>query len=249
METVAKAGWTFKRYSASNGIDIPYQMYIPKNLDETKKYPVILFMHGMGSVGSEGEHISQTVARFLTLVTASKYKDEVLIIAPQLPKGHRWIELDSQDLSAYKSGIYAYDDAVMSVYLQAAKELFDDCFAKFPVDRNRIYGYGNSMGAFATFYLACTYPDLYAAIVPVSGGCDPNKASVIKDIPMWVFHGDADVLIEWLGSKTIVENVIALGATNAKLTVFPGVGHDAVRCFVAAAETEGLLDWIFAQSK
>ena len=243
-QVTVKSGWEFKTYKASDNTSLPYQIYLPDNLDESKKYPVILFMHGLGSVGTNGEHITQTVAQFVKNVTASeKYKNEAIIIAPQHPKGQKWVNVD------YKPGTYEYDKTPMSKWLKAAKELLDEQMKALPIDENRVYGYGNSMGAFATIYMAMTYPDLYAAIVPVAGGCDPTKAALIKDVPIWLFHGDADTTVNIIGSQTLYDNLIALGSTNAKITIYKGVGHSSTGCFVKAANTDGLLDWIFSHSK
>lgn len=243
-QITAKPGWTFEVYEASDKIALPYQIYLPEDLDTSKKYPVILFMHGLGSVGTSGEHISQTVAQFVKNVAASeKYKNEAIIIAPQHPKGQKWVNVD------YKPGTYNFDNTPISKWLKAAKELLDDQMKVLPIDENRVYGYGNSMGAFATIYMAMTYPDLYAAIVPVAGGCDPAKAALIKDVPIWLFHGDADTTVNIVGSQTLYDNLIGMGAKEAKITVYKGVGHATSGCFVAAANTEGLLEWMFSHSK
>lgn len=231
------------KLQASNGIVLPYQIYIPDDMDSSKKYPVVLFMHGLGSVGTTGNHIYQATAQIVSNIPESKYKNDVIMIAPQHPKGQKWVEVD------YKSGIYDFDKTPISKWLAAAKELVDTCSKELPIDTDRIYGYGNSMGAFATIYMAMTYPDLYAAIVPVAGGCDPTKAALIKDIPIWLFHGDADTTVNIAGSQTLYDNLKALDAKDAKLTVFKGVGHASKGCFIAAANTDGLLDWMFAQSK
>ena len=237
------AGWTFLTYDAKNGIDLPYQIYMPDNLDKSKEYPVLLFMHGLGSVGTDGNHINGTVAEVLRVIADSKYKNEVIIIAPQHPKGEKWVEV------SYTSGTYNFKNTPMSKWLAAAKELLDTKMAELPIDADRVYGYGNSMGAFATMYMAMAYPDLYAAIVPVAGGCDPTQAALIKDVPIWLFHGDADTTVNIAGSQTLYNNLISLGAENAKLTVYKGVGHATQGCFVAAAKTNGLLDWMFSQHK
>ncbi len=235
------AGWTFLKYQAEGSVELPYQIYLPDNMDTSREYPVLLFMHGLGSVGTNGEHINQSVAQIVkNIANSSKYKNEVIIIAPQHPKGEKWVNVD------YKLGTYDFDKTPISKYLKAAKELLDYSMEELPIDRDRIYGYGNSMGAFATVYLAMTYPDLYAAIVPVAGGYDASKASLIKDIPAWFFHGDADTTVKITGANDLVKNLRELGAENLQYKVYNGVGHT---CFVSAANTPGLLDWMFSQSK
>lgn len=238
------AGWNFRHHSASNSILLPYQIYLPRSYNTSKKYPVFLYMHGMGSVGCDGNHINQSVARILNNITSSdKYKDDVIIIAPQSPKGQKWVEVD------YTKGIYSFDELVMTSYLEAAKELFDCAINSLPIDTDRIYGYGNSMGAFATVCLAMKFPEFYTAIVPVAGGYDPEKAELIRDLPIWIFHGDSDRTVPIIAAERLVHNLRLIGSHNVNYTVFEGVGHHAQHCFVAAADTHGLLDWIFSKQK
>ena len=74
-----------------------------------------------------------------------------------------------------------------------------------PVDKNRIYVTGYSMGGFGTFHLLAQEPKLFAAGVPVAGGGNPGTASSIKDVPVWVFHGakDPTVPVAASNSRTI----------------------------------------------
>ncbi len=245
LDSALCAGWTFRSFTGANSVSLPYQIYIPQNYDRSRKYPVLLFMHGMGSVGCDGEHIRQKVAEYLRIVTEGKYKDEVLIIAPQCPRGHRWVNINRVPTD----GIYKLENMPMTDHLAAAVELFEYVCESFSIDPNRIYGYGNSMGAFAIIYLALTYPETFAAIVSVAGGGDPDKAHLLKNVPTWIFHGDADKTVDIKGSRSIARNARAVNAKDVRLTVFEGVGHHAIDCFVAAANTEGLLEWMFSQKK
>ena len=241
-----EAGWSFHHYEAKNGVSLPYQIYIPNGMDRSLKYPLLLFLHGMGSVGTDGGHIYQKVAEYLRVLESSEYRDGVIIIAPQCTLDDRWVELERKKPV---DCIYSIDKTPISRYLTAAKELLDTACNELPIDTDRIYGYGNSMGAYGTLYLACVYPELYAAIVPVAGGCDPTKAALLKDLPMWLFHGNADTVVDIAGSREMVEEVKRYGGEDARLTVFDGVGHHAVDCFAAAARTQGLAQWMFSKKK
>ena len=68
-------------------------------------------------------------------------------------------------------------------------ELIQKMKKELPVDTNRIYITGLSMGGQGTYDAIERYPQLFAAAVPVSGGGDTSKAASIATIPLWIFHG------------------------------------------------------------
>ena len=90
-----------------------------------------------------------------------------------------------------------------------------------PVDEERIYVTGYSMGGYGTFDIVAKEPKLFAAAVPVAGGGNPATASSMKRVPFWVFHGDADPVVNVEQSRTMVE---ALKKARAKVafTEIPG---------------------------
>ena len=63
----------------------------------------------------------------------------------------------------------------MSKTLKMVKEVLDEALANYPVDRNRIYIAGLSMGGMGTFDMLCRYPDLFAAAIPICGGVDTGR--------------------------------------------------------------------------
>jgi predicted peptidase len=100
------------------------------------------------------------------------------------------------------------------------------------IDTSRIYLTGLSMGGYATFDLLSTYGEdaHVAAAVPICGGGELSETGTanLSKIPLWVFHGDVDKTVSPEYSKTIVPAINALNPkVEAKLTVYPGVGHDS----------------------
>jgi len=101
------------------------------------------------------------------------------------------------------------------------------------------------MGGMGTWSVAMAHPERWAAIVPICGRGDTGKAERIKDIPTWVFHGDADPTVPVAGSRDMVTAIKAAGG-NPKYTEYPGVGHNS---WDRAYGTKELWTWLLEQKK
>src|SRR5690606_23701288 len=99
----------------------------------------------------------------------------------------------------------------------AIMALLDELIATYEVDASRIYLTGLSMGGWGTWNLAITNPSRFAAIVPICGGEKPAKASALKDVPIWAFHGAKDEVVPVSESEAMVNAINEIGG-NAKLT-------------------------------
>ena len=72
-DTVISAYWSFKHFTSANGVNIPYQIYIPNGYTPEKKYPCILYMHSAGVKCSDGSQIKTPEAKFLRVLEEGKY--------------------------------------------------------------------------------------------------------------------------------------------------------------------------------
>ena len=117
---------------------------------------------------------------------------------------------------------------------------------KAEIDPSRIYLTGLSMGGYGTWELAMRHPDWFAAAAPICGGGDESRASILKSLPIWAFHGDQDTVVWPERSERMVAAVKVAGG-QAKLSLLPGVGHDAWS--PAYDLKSGLLDWLFSQRR
>lgn len=113
------------------------------------------------------------------------------------------------------------------------------------IDKSRIYLTGTSMGAYATWQLCISHPERVTAAVPVCGGGMYWDAGRLKNIAIWAFHGAVDDTVYCCESEHMVERINQIGG-NAKLTVFPDVGHNA---WDGAYCCEEMWDWLFQQKK
>jgi predicted peptidase len=116
------------------------------------------------------------------------------------------------------------------------------------IDTNRIYVTGLSSGGWATFNLAIAYPELFAAVVPISGYVDLYEMDYIckiKSIPTQIFHGLLDDVVNVDFAISVYKQLKACNS-NVKLTIFDDAGHDA---WSRVYDNQEIYDWMFKQIK
>lgn len=217
----AMDGFITKVYKGPDG-ESKYVVYVPKSYKGDKEFPLILFLHGSGEAGTDGEKQVK-----VGLGPAIKKMESFPFIAvfPQSP------EPGAKGWLADRKGA----KAAMSILAEVEKT--------YKVDSKRIYLTGLSMGGYGTWSLAAAYPDRWAAIVPICGGGNLADAEKIKAIPCWCFHGDADPAVKVQRSREMMEALKKAGAMP-KYTEFEKVGHDS---WVPAYATAELYEWLSKQ--
>jgi predicted peptidase len=124
-------------------------------------------------------------------------------------------------------------------------QLIKESIKTLPVDTNRIYITGLSMGGFGTFDAIQRYPDLFAAAVPVCGGGDVSKASVIASKPIWIFHGAEDPSVSPANAADMFNALTKAGA-HPGFTQYPETGHFS---WIGAYSDKMMMEWLFRQHK
>ena len=126
------------------------------------------------------------------------------------------------------------------------KLMLDDVLAQYPVDRDRVYLTGLSMGGFGTWAVARDYPEYFAALAPVCGGGDPAWAPALKTLPVWIFHGEDDQSVPIKLGRQMAAALTAAGDKYVKTTFYPHVGHDSWN--LAYADPQ-LYAWLLRQRR
>lgn len=233
-----KEGWNDLRLLENvQSFNLPYQIYLPKDYSKDKAYPVLFFIHGNGSRGNDNTSQFNNAKICETLINNSEHQD-IIIIAPQCDKDTQWVESD------HTKGNYILQSE-MTYCLQVALDIFDYWTNKLSTDNSRYYLYGNSMGAYACYDLLSRFPDKWACAVVVAGCGDLNYADKLKDIPIWMHHGDEDTLVPYEGSVKMYDALKqAGGKDNIILTTYKGQGHTI---FNAVGFDPSVADWIWEQ--
>lgn len=115
---------------------------------------------------------------------------------------------------------------------------------ELPVDPQRTYLTGMSMGGYGTFALAAAYPEIFAAIIPVCGGGDCQRAEKLKSVPTWAFHGRDDDVVPLVRSEEIIEAIQQNGG-DARLTIYDNVQHDS---WTATYANREIYDWLLSHT-
>ncbi|MBX3414605.1 MAG: dienelactone hydrolase family protein [Pirellulales bacterium] len=213
-----------------------YRVLKPERIEPGKKYPVVLFLHGAGERGSDNR---KQLAYLPEWMSDEEHREKYpcFLVAPQCRTNRWWIN-PNQFLST-KGEIVP-----LSTQLEAALTAFKQVLADEPIDRERIYLTGISMGGFGSWAVAGEYPRSFAAVAPICGGGRTQQAEKLVGVPLWAFHGDADPVVPVARTRMLIEALRAAGG-DPKYTEFPGVAHDSWT--PAYTDPTGLIPWMFEQ--
>ncbi len=226
-----------REFSGTDGAKLPYRLLQPANIEPGKKYPLVIFLHGAGERGSDNKaQLKHGVGAFARADSREQFP--CFVFAPQCPKDKKWVDMEWGGAT----GTAPADPGATQTLMLAAVAAIEK---EFPIDPDRIYVTGLSMGGYATWDLITRHPQKFAAAIPVCGGGDKEKAAAATPVPVWAFHGLADNVVLPVRSQDMVAGLRAAGGTAA-LTEFPGVAHDS---WTMAYSEPNLLHWLFAQRR
>jgi predicted peptidase len=223
-DDATKTGFQTLTYKDSDGKEVKYVLFVPHDYKGDKPFPLILFLHGSGETYDGKNEGKQAKVGIGPAVEKQEKTFPAFVLMPQAQK-RNW-RADGEDA-------------------QRALDILKAVQKDYKIDDKRLYLTGLSMGGFGTWSMAAKYPDKWAAIVPICGGGNVKDAEKIKDIPCWVFHGDADKAVAVDKSREMVAALKDAGG-KPKYDEYPGVGHNS---WEKAYANKELFDWLFMQQK
>ena len=178
-----------------------YHIYYPEayGSDPTRKWPLLLFLHGAGEKGNDLKKVEK---EGLPKLLKNRRDFPFVVAWPQCPVREYW-------------SVPFLNEWLTEVQEQVKL-----------ADSSRVYLTGLSMGAFGTWQWAAVHPQKFAAIIPICGGGNPGWASQLKFLPIWAFHGDLDDIVPVENTLEMVDALEAVGG-NIKLTRYPTLKHDS----------------------
>ena len=269
MVSEVKSKFTTGEYSdADSGLSVPYNIFLPEDYDESKTYPMVVFIGDATTVGTDMEYsLTQGWGGTVWATSEEQAKHEAIVLVPVFPE----TVIDDNN-GENKSG-----------YLELIPNMITDLAGKYHADTSRIYGTGQSMGAMATLYTAANNPDLYAGILIVDGQWNTEELQGIETQNMVYItaggdekasQGQEDVkkLLDSLGTKysqasgwdaqadekelsASCEQLFSEGNAINFITWESGTvlnggnGSEHMASFDYAYKLEKVRDWLFEQHK
>ncbi|MBC8400635.1 MAG: T9SS type A sorting domain-containing protein [Candidatus Marinimicrobia bacterium] len=196
-------------------IDDDYLLYFPVDYGQTEHdWPLVIFLHGAGSAITNIDDIRVTGPPWLF---EHGMDSDFILLCPQLYADVHW---DPDRLYA----------------------LMQEVISQYSVDQSRIYLTGLSRGGFGTWEFGVSYPNLFAALVPIAARDVPGVERLINS-NIWIFHGALDNGVPWQGAQFMYNRLSGVDA-NVQLTLFAGVGHNS---WDPAYNTDSLWTWLLLQ--
>ncbi|MGL4653795.1 alpha/beta hydrolase-fold protein [Cetobacterium sp.] len=208
---------------------VPYTMYIPKNYSENESR-LAYILHG--GTGNENASLYRTMERGYNLdVYAEKYN--YILVSP-----NGWTQ---NPMWMHRQALYSFEKS------------FDSIIKEYPVDKNKIFIMGNSLGGRGAFDITMRYPKLFKAMVstaPAWGVKEHSKweqsrysVQDIKDLPSLIGIGTLDKTFSF---KTEVGNKEELGwLTKNVVPILSNAKYIAVERGNHSQNWGSILDIIF----
>jgi predicted peptidase len=235
-------------YENTKGESMPYRLYSPSNPNPGRRYPLVVFLHGAGGSGSDNRKQLQGANMFGALVWTLpevQARHPAFVLAPQSDVNWPCVVIDPERPARRPADLTFCPSSVLGTGARLAFEIIDRLLEQLPIDHDRIYITGHSMGGAGTWHMIAHRPGFFAAAVPVCGHPAPDTASTVKDVPIWNFHGTDDVVEPVETSRVMIDAVRKAGG-HPRHTEYTGVGHNA---FMWAYTEPALIEWLFAQKR
>jgi predicted peptidase len=216
------------KFKRTQSFSINYLLFLPQDYEAKsgKRWPLILFLHGAGERGTN----IWKVATHGPPKNVKEHPDfPFIVVSPQCPDGQHWS-----------------NEILLGLLEQTMRE--------YAVDPKRVYLTGLSMGGFGTWDLGLTYPEKFAAIVPICGGgqmitvalSSREKTQALKTLGVWAFHGAKDPVVPVEESQRMVDGLKRVGVKDVTFTIYPDAGHNS---WTEAYNDPQLYEWLLKHER
>lgn len=237
----------FSKYDKGAFVDkkdtISYRILFPEHFDPTQKYPVLFFLHGRGESGSDNEkQLSNGAKLFLKTEVRSKF--QAIIVFPQCAADSYWANVKITTDSAGKRHFGYVKGGDPTKSMKALLGMIDNMLDKPYINKTQVYAGGLSMGGMGTFELLRRKPKTFAAAFAICGGDTVANVNKYKHVPLWIFHGGKDDVVNPAYS-TAIANQLKIVGKEVKFTLYPDANHNSWDNALAEPE---LLPWLFSHA-
>ncbi|MCH2182376.1 MAG: alpha/beta hydrolase-fold protein [Mariniblastus sp.] len=226
-----------ERQKQTKFLNPEYLVFLPEKVAEGKKIPLLIYLHGAGGRGSEIRKVrGQALPVWRGIQKFNK--GPCIVVVPQV----------LAKVEGAEKSIWEPNDL---------DQLLAQLKATLPVDPQRVYLTGNSMGGYGTWVWAANAPQHFAAVAPISGGIGRGGpkdvteqldqwAKKLAQVPLYAFAGGKDKVVPAERSERVVKAIRQAGGQQAKLKVYPEQGHNARQVVLSTPE---FYEWMFSKQR
>ena len=173
------------RTHSAFSVTMPYRLFVPAGYTPTRRYPLVMFLHGGGEAGTD--NLKQVLVHPGATVWArdsNQAKVKCFVLAPQMQgTWANWLGTGPRFITTPETN-----------NMKAAESIIDSLKKEFSIDSNRVYVTGMSQGGTGTWDAIERHPNTLAAAGPM---CAPGDSTLavyngMKDIPVWIFASKDD---------------------------------------------------------
>lgn len=206
------------------GIDVEdYFLYLPPGMERgEEEWPLVLWLHGRSL---RGRDLSLLKRYGPPALIARGRQLPFVVVAPQLPPDGSW-----------------YD-------LAPVADLLDDVLARYPIDPERVYLLGFSMGGGGAYRMAFDYGDRFAAMIAIAGHtpeATPEHVLAVRRFPFLAIHGDRDFRVPLAPARRMAEALERDGAPEFEFRLVPGMDHSRLE---RLTRDDGLYAWLLGHRR
>jgi predicted peptidase len=239
----------------STGITMGCRLFVPEGYDPSKLYPLVLFLHGAGEMGSDNEiQLAANQGATAWAKPDVQAAHPCFVLAPQCPRD------PAAEPARFYYGKKGWTSLIPLGFadpyeprpeLETVFDFLKSVRDKYSIDVSRIYCTGLSMGGFGTWALAIAHPDTFAALVVIAGGGDPAALAAVARIPCWIFHAARDPMVSVAFSESTVKALRQAGGTP-RYTRYPEDAYfnpSAHASWIPAYASAEMKEWLFQRAR
>ena len=220
-------------YTSKNKQELPYRLFVPLGYDASRKYPLVLWLHG--SDGRGNDNVKQLtrenqLGSHFWISGDIQRKFPMFVMAPQCPSGQNWAEPEFNQPSKW---------------LTMAMEALAKVQKQFSIDPDRVYLAGQSMGGVAVWSLLQNYRGKWAGALVISAYDTFSNVPAIAEVPLWVFQGDEDPAVPTAMVRSMMAQLKKAHA-NVRYTEYHKLERDV---WTKAFAEPDLFPWLSGQKR
>lgn len=204
---------------AETGQTIPYALFVPSNYDPSRKWPLIVALHGLGRpfdwmMGYEG-------------MIDFAQRDGFIVVSPLGYHPRGWYGSRGTGLAGNAQPAPPAEQLPANLGELSEKDVMNVlgiARREFSIDEDRVYLWGHSMGGAGTYHLAAKHPHLWAglAVAAPAPSVPATQLESFRQVPILVLQGDDDRSVPVARTREWVAKMKELGMEHVYIELKGG---------------------------